>query len=372
MDSNADDQADLSTVKSDDSDKIQPVTTTHGQYSEDSEVDIDYEEHQNALRIFTEATPDSSTNAIAVYDSAGKFATVRERDVKSTAFQTWDFKVSDNSYRSTVTAARMKNQSGREVLMFPSDREQLIEDCLRKMAARGRGVIHKGATGVVFTLYELREELKRYKHTLTYDSLREGIEVMQGANLLIEDVKTQKQWKEHFLSRIIRGGIRSKVGEQREVEKWFVGFHLLVTESIVDRTYRQMDYPRLMAIRGVLPKYLYKRMVLLYTYAELTKPYQPSMKKTLIESGRGLSLEQKNNVKAMKRAFAELKKEGAIDRVEEDRKMDGRTVVDIRYSIYPTEAFVNEVIEANKMQKRLMAENSRSKLAKIKKSIRQS
>ena len=326
-------------------------------------------EHEDALRIFAEATPDFSTNAIAVYDTAGKFATVRERQVTDTAFEVYDFSVSNQKYQSTVTASRMKrvDDAGNvvEVLMFPSDREQLIEDALRKMVSQGCGAIRDGVTGVLFTLYQLRQELKRHKHTFTYDQLREGIEVMQGANLKVTNLSTGQSWTEHFLVKILRGGLKhkSEKGRPVEYEKWFVGFHELVTRSIVDRSYRQMNYPRLMAVRGILPKYLYKRMALLFTYAESPerRPYEPTMLKTLIESGRGVSPAQKNNVRAMSRAFAELIKVGAIERVEENRRMEGTKIIDIRYEIYPTQAFVDEVIQANKVQKRLLAEDDSRK-----------
>lgn len=318
------------------------------------------------MELFASATTEKTTNTIHLYDIAPKFTYNRkERDVSESAFDKRAMKVASEEYEVEVQAARIQRDDGEEILIYPGEREECIEDSLRKLATSGNGVFVNGEAGVRFTLFELRTDLQKHGHKYSWPQLREGLYVLRRAALKITNRRTGESWEEGFLSRLVEGGMRTSENG-RVYELWYASFHKLVTKSISELTYRRMNYPRLMAISGLLPKYIYKRMVSIYTFADLDKPYQPTLVQIMNESGRGMSPEMKNNIKAMNRALEQLKEEGAIIHAEERKRIkDGRKVVNIQYNIYPTKALVDEIIEANKQQKKLQATAQKTRMQKV-------
>ncbi|EAZ97467.1 hypothetical protein [Marinobacter sp. ELB17] len=327
-------------------------------------------ENRMQMQLFASATSDRSTNTIHIYDIAPKFSyNESPSNVSETAFRNRSMRVAGDEYPVEIQAARIKRNNGEEVLIWPGEREECIEDSLRKLATSGQGILVNGEAGVRFTLYQLRTELKNHKHTYSYDQLREGLYVLRRAGLRITNPLTGESWEEGFLSRLVEGGQRG-VKDGPSYEPWYASFHKLVTKSITDLTYRQMNYPRLMSIPGQLAKYIYKRMVAVYTFADLDKPYQPSLIQILEESGRGVSPDMKINIKAMNRALSQLKAQGATAHSEELKRVkQGRKVLNIRYNIFPTQQFVSEIIEANKQQKKHRANAKKTMIQQIKSTI---
>jgi len=293
----------------------------------------------------------------------------REIGVSESAFDVRDMKVHKVEYQVEVQAARFKKKDGEEVLRFPSEREEFIEDALRKLATSASGVFINGDAGVRFTIYQLQKELRSLGHTFSWTQLREGLYVMRRSGLKITNKATGESWEENFLGRLVEGGVRrDKNGGT--YEPWYASFHKLVTKSIIDLTYRQMNYPRLMSIKGQLARYLYRRMVSLYTFAHMEQPYQPTLVQLLEESGRGLSWEMKNNVKAVNRAFQQLVEQGVLLKVEEAKRVKkGKALLNIHYNLYPTRALVDEIITANTKQRELKALINRRRLKDIRSTL---
>ena len=324
-------------------------------------------EDQNAcqMELFAAAVSPDQSNSIHLYDTAPKYTYAkRKRPVSDSAFDRRKMTIAKTEYDVEVQAARIE-VDGTEFLMAPSEREEHIEDALRKLATSGNGVFINGEAGVRFTLYELQKELSKHNHTYDWSQLREGLYVMRRSGLKLTNKMTGESWEENFLSRLVEGGRRpNKDGSA--YEPWFAGFHKLVTKSITDMTYRQINHPLLMSIKGLLAKYIFKRMVMVYTYATLDRPYEPTLVQILEESGRGLSDEMKNNIKAIRRAFDQLVERGVLIKVEEAERMkQGNKVINIRFALYPTKSFVNDIIAANAKQKELRAKRNQLELAKI-------
>ena len=340
--------------------EIQPLDT-------DSENDGGDDYGHMQMEMFVSATTEKTTNTIHLYDIAPKFTYDRkERDVSESAFNLRAMKNGTDDSEVEVQAARIKREDGLEVLVFPGTREECIEDSLRKLATSGNGVFLNGEAGVRFSLYELKQDLDMHKHTYSWPQLREGLYVLRRSGLRITNRKTGESWEEGFLSRLVEGGQQ----EGEPFKLWYASFHKLVTKSITDLTYRQMNYPRLMSITGQLAKYIFKRMVSVYTFADLEKPYQPTLTQIMQESGRGMAPEMKNNIKAMNRALDQLKDSGAIQYWEETKRVKvGRKVTNIHYNIYPTKKLVNEIIEANKQQKALRASMQKAQMRQLKNMI---
>lgn len=71
-------------------------------------------------------------------------------------------------------------KDGENVLIYPDQREELVEDALRKLAVNGNGVDVQGKAGVNFTLYELNKELERVGHTFNLNEIKEALLVCKA------------------------------------------------------------------------------------------------------------------------------------------------------------------------------------------------
>ena len=63
-----------------------------------------------------------------------------------------------------ITPATIKNAKGEEKAYYPSQREEIVEDAIRKIAIEKGGVFIDGGAGVQFSIYELANELKKRGH----------------------------------------------------------------------------------------------------------------------------------------------------------------------------------------------------------------
>ena len=70
-----------------------------------------------------------------LYDTLRKYEYAgRERRVTDSAFVQREVFIGNRRYQCEFQVARLKRVDGSEVMMFPSDREECVEYCLRKLA----------------------------------------------------------------------------------------------------------------------------------------------------------------------------------------------------------------------------------------------
>lgn len=290
------------------------------------------------------------TRALRIYDLApkyhhGKDTIVPLERAKSSSF-TKQFQIKGQRFEVTVQAGIVKANDGKEYLQYPSGQEEMIEAALRKMAVSGSAFNFKGNLGVKFSIYKLQQELKAYGHEARYADIKRSIMVLRRSNLTIKDLSTGVTWEENFFPQLGIGGWQNRPGS--EYHEWFISFHKLVTESIQNLQYRDMNYVDLMSIKGRLARYIFQRMVLLYTFASATAPYCPTRNQILDESGQGLDAPSGKLSEKMARAFAQLKDQGIIERWEvAERIRKGRSVENVVYRVFPSKRFVTEIVRAN-------------------------
>ena len=128
-----------------------------------------------------ETERDQLSNTFDLWDSVPRYTVSRQqmdKIRKSKGFL--DLHQTEFNYRGTamktiIQAARvLDDKTGVSKDYYPSANEELIEDALRKIAAdQQNGFFDKPnfRSGVVFTLYSLREELKKRGHTRSYQQI---------------------------------------------------------------------------------------------------------------------------------------------------------------------------------------------------------
>jgi hypothetical protein len=144
---------------------------------------------------------DRLSNAIDLWDSVPRYSVNRKAANKArengefpetymTAFQH-----RGRSYGCTISPANVKDLEGNRGYFYPGATEELVEDALRKLATdQHSGFFDKPnyRSGVVFSLYALREELAKRGHARSYQQIVMALNILSGSIIEIESKNGEK------------------------------------------------------------------------------------------------------------------------------------------------------------------------------------
>jgi hypothetical protein len=244
-----------------------------------------------------ETERDHLSNAIDLWDNVPRYSISRKAmdeariDGLFLKKHQTEFQYKRRPFIRTLTPALVQDLDGVDRYYYASANEELIEDALRKIATdQQSGYFDKPnyRSGVVFTLYMLRQELKRRGHTRSYQEIVLGLNIMSGS--VVEIAERDEQGREQILIRstylpLLAAVSRGRLREDPKA-KWIVQFHPLVTASIDQVTYRQFNYHLMMSHSTQLARWLHKQLALKYTFASLADSFE--MRYSTVKRDSGL------------------------------------------------------------------------------------
>lgn len=285
-----------------------------------------------------------------------------------------EFEYRGTRYSATIQATQIKvnDEKGRlkktkggklaTIAYYPSANEELVEEALRKLAVdheRGFYANEKpvARSGVVFSLYQLREELKQRGHTRSFDEIKLSLDILSGSVILIMPITStllDLPFKRSPYLPDLTGVTRKdmKVDPDR---KWMVQFHPFVTASIDKLSYRQFNYHQLMSHTTQLARWLHKQLILKYNFASRLKPFEIRYS-TIKRDSAMLSYYARPGAArdACDLSVNELREHGVLTTLARRVEAGARgKILDIVYTLTPSSEFVAEVKAANKRQKDL-------------------
>ena len=226
-----------------------------------------------------------------------------------------------------------------------------------------------GEVGVTFTLYQLQQELKGMGHSFSLDEIKHALMVCKGTELIIK--RTDKSQDEFTLAsnmfqtvalktRVRQGGVEAGPDDH----KAFVRFSPLVTKGIMTKTFRLYHYRKAMETRGVLARYLLKRISRRYSYASADKSYGIKLTTLFRDSGM-----QPTNIRDMKQkaiaALEELKTKEIVSRYGLTAVKEGRRNIDWKLAIFPHKRFIDFTFYANAKSNEIRAPELEQERKKI-------
>lgn len=316
------------------------------------------------MALFQIATQEDSrySNTIELYDGIPKYFWGKTERIMGQFLEPLkrEFSYRGREYSVRITPAAIEDSDGVNRYYYPSAREELVEDALRKMACEGKGVFLDDEAGVLFSLYELQRALKESGHTYSIVEIKEALLVCKLANIevrsgdgtevvissLFETVglKTWEDWK----------GTGQKT-------KAFVRFNQLVTRSIKTGTFRQLNYSRSMGFVNVIARQLFKRMSHHFTQASISTKYEILLTTVIRDFGLTRYAQLRDNLRKVEIALKEMQQKDAILSYKIEPIFDvirKNKLADARISIQPSFKFSAEMKLANKRQNDVRVELS--------------
>jgi hypothetical protein len=310
----------------------------------------------------TGAERDHLSNAIDLWDNVPRYSISRQAMTKSRIEGRFlekyhaEFQYRGRTYIVTITPARVKDLDGVDREFYPSATEELVEDALRKLAADqhcGWFDQSKPWSGVVFTLHALRQELQRRGHTRSYQEILLALDILHKSNIEItaqhqEGYPAFGTTSETYLPHITvvsRGRLRDD-----PKAKWLVRFHLFVTLSIDQLTYRQFNYHLMMSHTTQLARWLHKQLALKYTFASIADPFE--MRYSTVKRDSGLLhnyARERDAIDALHKALTELKENEVLLSLTRQNIAGPRgKLLDAVFTLIPTPKFSQDMKASNR------------------------
>ena len=247
---------------------------------------------------------------------------------------------------------------------FPGVREELVEFVIFKLAVlsgcftQEQDNQSKSDNFTLFTtLYQIHEELKQHgsaepkSKTYSYDQIREALEVLAKTTV---HLSTDDQ-EDLIFSPIADFGFFGKGRQSDELPHTgtvYIRFNSLISKSILNRKWRQIDYVSVMQSQTFLVRWLRKTLALKFTYAAPTTSFNLKLSTLIENSGISAYGRLSDNLKYVETALADMP--DVVARYTIERKFapnpsngKGRCLVDAKITLYPADAFVTTQIASN-------------------------
>lgn len=260
-----------------------------------------------------------------------------------------EFECRGVKYKMKLDPARIEDKDGVVREYYPSQREEIVEDCLRKLMVDGGGVFLDDQASVRFTLYQLQKELSDNGHTYSYTQIRESLEVLTKTNI---ELSSEDGEIRLIFSPIETLGIKGEGSESQT----FVRFSPLVTNSIKEKKFRLINYKKVMAYRSAIARKLHKRLSHFYIQASLTEKYTVLLSTLIRDFGLTKYSQMSKNLRDFEKAVEELKESNTVLNFykEEIKQTSPRIkVVDYKLSFQAHFDFIGDVKKANYIKLRL-------------------
>ena len=315
----------------------------------------EYEQnHPVQLTLFELLLPQDRglSNTIELYDFIPKYHWGKVERIGGEFLRALEreFECRGQKYKVKIRPASIEDKDGVERYYYPSKREELVEDALRKFITEGQGVFLDDAAGVTFSLYQLQEELRRNGHSYNKQEIKDALLICARTNITV----TSEDGNSVLVSNLFETvGLQTRENWQGTGQKSraFVRFNALVSKSIKSRTFRQINYEKVMSYKTVIARQLHKRMSHHYIQASISNPYHILLSTIIRDLGLTQYARLRDNLRDVQISLDEMKEKDVllsykVEKILENSKRN--KLLDAKLILVPNPMFVGEMIRANK------------------------
>ena len=264
---------------------------------------------------------------------------------------TRDFVFKKQKMTLTISPALVKT-NGVEKAFYPSTREEIIEDVLRKFATDpNRNEFLDDRLSVRFSLYDLWKELRRIGHTYDYSQIKESLKILVKTNLEIITEDNRVTFSSNMFETL--GIVDCNENTQFEYDEnyskkviYFIRFNSLVTKSIKEKTWRILNYEQCMSYKKNISRWLHKRISNMFLNAKIEIPYNILLSTIIRDSGMTEYKQLRDARKQVISCLEEMIKVGSIDRYEIKTIFDEKKqnkIKDVKFLLYVSQSFYDDI-----------------------------
>ncbi len=313
-------------------------------------------------RFVTNDTSEVS-NTVELWESIPKYILtpaqvkkLRNADGLAKPFK-WEYQSGGKVCRVEIAPALIEQSDGRYLACFPGVTEELIEEALKKILTEQRQGFHdpaKATTRVRFTLRMIQRELKKRGRARSIVEVKRGIEIMSKCSVKFER-DDGKSYSGNILSELYTVGLSSFRADNNAQHA--ARLPSLITDSIERLEFRQFNYMRLMTCDTQLARWIYKRLINRFKQADMMNDYHFMYSAIKQPSGLLQQARERDNRAKVVEALDELVRCDVLRKYKKEERREGRTVVDVKYTVMPTVEFIREQKAANKRNTMNMLNN---------------
>ncbi len=297
------------------------------------------------------------SNTVELYDFIPKYHWGKVQRINDKFLDSLEreFECRGVRYKVKIRPASVEDSDGVERYYYPSKREELVEDALRKFVAEGQGVFLDEQAGVTFSLYQLQEELKRNGHSYSKDQIKDALLICARTNITV----TSETGTSVFVSNLFETlGLQTRDDwkEKEQKSRAFVRFNSLVTKSISNRTFRQLNYEKVMSYKNVVARQLHKRMSHHYVQASIANPYHILLSTIIRDFGLTQYAQLRDNLRDVQIALDEMQEKKILLSYNVEKTLENSKrakLLDAKFILIPDPSFTSEIINANKLQTKI-------------------
>lgn len=292
----------------------------------------------------------SRSHTIEIYDQANKyyFGAQKDRvDGKYLPPLKREFEHRKTKYHITVHAATIIDRYGQERAYYPSQREEIIEDAIRKIATQPDRLSYlDDQASVIFSFQEVRRALEAIGHGYSISEIQDAVNILGGSVMILESEDQKVSLQSTFFTSV---GLSERGTKEK---KAFVRFHPLVTKSINDASFRMINYEKSMGLKLMLARWLYKRMSHIFIQANVAgKPYNIKLTTIIRDSGIKRYERLSAHIIQIKEALEMLVREDVLQKYEMTKifeKTNKQKLEDVLLELFVSKEFESDIIKANR------------------------
>jgi hypothetical protein len=260
----------------------------------------------------------------------------------------WEYIEDNHKYTIVIQPALIK-KNGLYKAYFPGVTEELIEEALKKILADQNYGVHdpeNAETWVKFSLSMLSRELNARSCSRSRLEIKHAIAVMSGC-IMHFYIDGEEFWKGAILQDLVTVGRKDYLSDS-DVQHT-ARFPIFISHAINCLDYRQFNYDRLMKCNSPLSRWVYKKLIHKFTYANyITGNSHHFMYSDIKNSGLIQQARECDNRRKVKDALNELVSQKVLSKYEIDEHRKGREVINVKYTVFATSEFVTEQKAASK------------------------
>ena len=327
------------------------------------------------------------SNTVDLYDTMPKYfhgdVEKIRKDGKYIDIISRDFVFRKQQMIINIYPARIlqKNKESKDFL--PSQREEIIEDVLRKFATDpNRNEFLDDRLSVKFSLYDLWKELRAIKHPYDYGEIRESLEILSKTNVEVKTINSRVTFASNMFEtfgvvndndNIIDFDDNINDYQNDDYSKkiiYFVRFNSLVSESIKNKTWKILNYEQCMKYKKVISRWLHKRISHMFLTNDIELPFNILLSTIIRDSGMTEYSRITDSIIQVQKCLAEMIEIGSVDRYDMEKlysKERKNKIVDVKFFIFVSSSFYEDMrlnyltIQENDKVKKIISPNTNSK-----------